>query len=64
MRNRRLREVDAFFNVARAHANLLAQGAGVPDFESLQDFAPGGVGDGMKKTLESLILGGHGLEIE
>ena len=64
MRNRRLREVDAVFNVAGAHPDLFPQGAGVPDFESLQDFAAGGVGDGMKKTLESLILGGHGLEIE
>jgi hypothetical protein len=30
----------------------------------LQDFAARGVGDGVKKTLEGLILGGHGLEIE
>lgn len=64
MRDGRLREVDALFNVAGAHADLFPEGAGIPDFERLQDFATRGIGDGMEQALESLILGGHGLEIE
>jgi hypothetical protein len=56
--------VDALFNVAGAHADFFSERAGIPDFERLQDFAARGVGDSMEKSLEALILGGHGLEIE
>lgn len=64
MRDGGLREVDALFDVAGAHSDFFAQGAGVLRLECLQDFAASWVGDGVKKTLEALILGGHGLEIE
>jgi hypothetical protein len=56
--------MDARFNVAGAHPDVFSEGAGIPDFKSLQDLAARGVGNGMEQALEGLILGGHGLDIE
>lgn len=64
MRDGGLRKVDALFNVAGTQANFFSKGAGILDFERLQDFAAGRVGDSMKHALEGLILGGHRLEIK
>jgi hypothetical protein len=64
MRDGGLGEVDAFFNVAGAKAIFSdwkgAWGTGATLFESAQDAAARGVGDGMEGVIKGRGCGGHG----
>jgi hypothetical protein len=60
VRNGWLGDVYALLDVAGAQARFLAQGAGTLGLEGCQDFAAGGVGDGMKQACDVLVVGAHG----
>jgi len=61
VRDSGLRQVNTFFDITSAESDLFSDGAGAPDFQQLQDAAPGGVGDGLQETRKGLVLAGHEL---
>lgn len=60
----RLREMNALLDIARAEANLLTERAGIPGFQSLQNFPAGGIGNRVQMTAEGLLVGGHTVGIK
>ena len=61
VRNRGLRQMNAFFDIAGAEPDFFSDGAGAPNLQYLQDPAPGRVGDGVQETRKGLVLTGHEL---
>lgn len=59
-----LGKMDALFDVTCAEANFFSDGAGAPDFQHLQDATTGGIGNGVKKAGERLVLAGHEIGID
>jgi hypothetical protein len=56
-----LGEVDAFLDVAGAKSDFLADRAGTANLQDLKDATAGGIGDGVEKAGEGLVLAGHGV---
>ena len=57
-----LGEVDAFLDIAGAEADFLADRADPANLQDLEDATAGGIGDGMQKAGEGLVLAGHGVK--
>ena len=51
MRNGGLRKMNASFDIGGTKADVLVNRAGSAFLECLQDFPPGGVGDGMQDPI-------------
>jgi hypothetical protein len=54
--------VDAFLDIAGAEADFLADRADPANLQDLEDATAGGIGDGMQKAGEGLVLAGHGVK--
>ena len=64
VRDGRLRQVNAVFDIACAKTDVLTDRTGAANFENLQDAAAGRVGNSMQQTIEDLVLCGHAVEID